>query len=359
MPRIKEVGQTILNKYPKHNYKETHVTFEDILNNPKLKDDVLLKPNYQGALIEDKYMEIVEEYLCNKSLLASKNKVVIGCLNDKWYVIDGQHRLEACKILKRDYNKDDCLVFCWYQLFTEDRMKELFNSLNKDSIKNKFYIDKDDFKVTFVLDFKQKIIEYVKSKNVSFAPKQTATSKIKCIEEFIEKLREGGFFDKFNNVMDAYNTIINKNNLFFEKSNLISDYKNNSSVFYKTEIQYIENGIIFPLKHNNFMEFIFNEDINVYHTKKAIKIKITPYKKKKVWKNEYDDSTQAICPISFCNEILHTGKNGWQCGHIVSEHNGGSTEPHNLRPICAGCNQSMGIQNWNNYDTNTISSTNK
>ena len=35
---------------------------------------------------------------------------------------------------------------------------------------------------------------------------------------------------------------------------------------------------------------------------------------------------------------------------VASEYNGGATEPSNMRPICAGCNQSMGLKNWNEWD---------
>ena len=43
-------------------------------------------------------------------------------------------------------------------------------------------------------------------------------------------------------------------------------------------------------------------------------------------------------------------KNGFQCGHIISEYNGGVTEVTNMRPICPGCNQSMGKTNWGDWD---------
>ena len=33
----------------------------------------------------------------------------------------------------------------------------------------------------------------------------------------------------------------------------------------------------------------------------------------------------------------------WECGHIISEFHGGTTEPDNLRPICKNCNSSMGF----------------
>ena len=39
----------------------------------------------------------------------------------------------------------------------------------------------------------------------------------------------------------------------------------------------------------------------------------------------------------------------FHCGHVIAEINGGKTEIHNLRPICAQCNLSMGSMDMNEY----------
>ena len=54
---------------------------------------------------------------------------------------------------------------------------------------------------------------------------------------------------------------------------------------------------------------------------------------------------------SFCNNKLDSKqKNGWECGHIISDYNDGKVILSNLRPICAECNRDMGRQNWIDYD---------
>jgi 5-methylcytosine-specific restriction endonuclease McrA len=35
----------------------------------------------------------------------------------------------------------------------------------------------------------------------------------------------------------------------------------------------------------------------------------------------------------------------FDCGHVMSERNGGGQEITNLRPICSSCNKSMGTTN--------------
>ena len=48
-----------------------------------------------------------------------------------------------------------------------------------------------------------------------------------------------------------------------------------------------------------------------------------------------------------CCEKTEIRMNSFHCGHVVSEADGGLTEPDNLRPICADCNLSMGRENFN------------
>lgn len=351
MPRNIYVGTTISLKYPKSNYCEKQVTFEQIINHPRLQDNKLKKPNYQGALNETKCEQMVEEYIENPALICSKNKIVIGCLNDSWYIIDGQHRLEASKMLKKNHNIDDCLIFCYYECFTEKEMKKLFDSLNQDSIKNKYYINEDvknDVKQKLELDFKKKLANYKEY----FSKKENKSGRIKCIEEFVIELRNMNYYDEFENAQSAYDNLLEKNNLFYQKSNLKMNIIYNESNYVKQELKHLNEGIIFPLRFNNFLNFLKDEEIDVYHKSKIIKKKISQYIKKQVWNNQFGVSCQSNeCPISWCKNILYYGvRAGWQCGHIISEYNGGATEPNNLRPICEGCNMSMGKKNWDDYD---------
>ena len=49
-----------------------------------------------------------------------------------------------------------------------------------------------------------------------------------------------------------------------------------------------------------------------------------------------------------CNES-EISKSEFHAGHYISEVNGGKTNKENLRPICAGCNLSMGKKNMDEY----------
>ena len=56
-------------------------------------------------------------------------------------------------------------------------------------------------------------------------------------------------------------------------------------------------------------------------------------------------------PIHKCLCCLKTTicMTDFQVGHVVSEHDGGSLNIDNLRPICASCNISMGTINMKDY----------
>ena len=57
-----------------------------------------------------------------------------------------------------------------------------------------------------------------------------------------------------------------------------------------------------------------------------------------------------------CCKLTDITQMSFHCGHVISQHNGGSIEVENLRPICQNCNSSMKSTNMdefmNNYKLN-------
>lgn len=343
MPRHQFIGKQI-DKTEK--YVETRVSFEDIVNNSKI--DNIRKPNYQGSLIEEKIEKMVEEYLENPLLLKFKNNIIIGCLKTNWYIIDGQHRMEMAKILYNNHGINDTLRFCWYICSCEETMKGIFRSVNMDSLKNQYYVSNDDIKGIIKEEFTGKLKDYHKT---HFAKRKTDNGYFKTIEEFVIELDSINYFDKFTSSQEAYEDIKKQNNNFYDINRYAVDISNNSSIYYVPEKKLINEKIIFTLKKNNFIEWLNDKTKDPYHNTRIIKANISSYKRNATWFKEFGEQTSGICPISWCQNILKKGvKNGFQCGHIISEYNGGATEVYNLRPICPGCNQSMGKKNWNDWD---------
>lgn len=96
-----------------------------------------------------------------------------------------------------------------------------------------------------------------------------------------------------------------------------------------------------------------------------VSVKKTEYKKKQipknvrndVWRINHEESFNGFCYC--CKKIINV--NEWECGHIISEKNGGTLHISNLKPVCSPCNKSMGTMNMevfkNTYYTELPSKT--
>lgn len=77
--------------------------------------------------------------------------------------------------------------------------------------------------------------------------------------------------------------------------------------------------------------------------RKAIPVKM----KNSVWKLNFDDEEYGncfCCDKEICKKASESTKT-WNCGHVVSDHDGGELTVENMRPVCFKCNQQMNTQN--------------
>lgn len=341
MPRNIYPGKKL---YENGNYFETAVSFKNIINHPTIQK--IKKPDYQGSLNNDTVESLVVEFNKNPNFLRYKNKIVIGILNNTYYILDGQHRME---MVRQIGEMEEELQFCWYSFTTEQGMRELFTSINKDSYKNQWFINSDDFKQIKITEFNRELKTYCKE---YFAKKKTEKGKIYTIEEFTEKLNELDFFnDSEKPALDYYKLIKEKNDNFCNLFDYTTQFEINKKSFYKDEYKNVENKIVMSLKNNNFLEWLKTEKKPIHKFTKNKKEAIPQSLRKKVWEEHFKTETKHKCPISWCDTILNNSiKNGWQAGHIRSEDNGGETKLENLKPICKSCNCEMGTKNWDTYD---------
>jgi hypothetical protein len=75
--------------------------------------------------------------------------------------------------------------------------------------------------------------------------------------------------------------------------------------------------------------------------------------RRKVWNTYMGEECgkgKCIC----CDDIVITPFM-FECGHVISDHHGGTLSIENLRPICCICNRSMGKQNMEIYMMVTFS----
>ena len=349
MPQHLLIGRKNRHLVKGADYDETRVTFEDISMNPKMEQ--IIKPNQQGSLDDNKVDSMIQEYLEHPHFLKFKNRIIIAILNKKWYLVDGQHRIEMAQRCYIENSKNDEFTFCWFYCNEEQQMRQLFSSLNKDSIKNEMYINTDDrhkYMIDIFMDLFKTNYQHLFNKS------KKDNSRIFSIQEIRDKLIQIKYFESFNHAKECYLDLIQKNNEFFNLCNYDKDiHYGNIDNYYKDDQSRIHNKFIIPCKNCKFLDWLqTNDNIYLHHQQKKLKKPISKGIKEKVWFHEFNNQLEGICPISRCQTILKkSGKGGFQAGHIVSEYNGGKTEFMNLRPICANCNQSMGNKNWCDYDS--------
>ena len=79
---------------------------------------------------------------------------------------------------------------------------------------------------------------------------------------------------------------------------------------------------------------------------KKSKEKIPVSVKNTLWSLHFPNVLEGKCK---CCQTETITRNNFDCGHIISEKNGGEIKLENLKPICRACNSSMGVMNMNEY----------
>jgi len=340
MNNIKIFGKKPINETQKCcEYKLTFKTIVEISTN-----NLLLKLPFQIDIDEDKVDSMVNAYYKNPEYLIFKNKIILGYIikTNNLYIIDGQHRIE---MIKKLYNNDinDYLIFCCYKIDNDDEMKVLFKEINQDSYKNNKYITLNDFNIN-LYDLCKK---YLHDKySLYFAERKSTYIFRISISEFLNKLLEYKYIEKFYNIESLIEDLEIKNKKFAKLIDYQEYFNDNPELFYKDEYNCVKDGKIFSLKNNNFIEYIVNINITPNHKFKLQKKVISPKLRIQVWCKEFGLVDSGVCPFNNCNNFIHNGKNGFHCGHIISEFNGGLTILDNLKPICNNCNLKMGKNNW-------------
>ena len=320
------------------------ITFQKIRT--LVETNLFKKPHVQGALIEKKVDSMIENYKRKPENFQYKNKIIIGIINNEFYILDGQHRVEMiCNLCKNDnlYNKK--LIVVYYPLNNEKEAQELFNEINIDSYKNQNYISQNHFSQMTINQFRKTLKDNF---GHVFSKKKTEKGKIKCIEEFVDELYEIGFLNN-KKKEDALNQLITFNTDYY-KQTYEKHYEDGSleTLLYKHEHKsIILYKVCFSTKCNNFIHFL-KDKVKPLHRWKKNKKRITKGLRQKIWYKYYKHSEVATCPIIHCNRNIYKTK--FEAGHIISEYNGGTIKLSNLRPICKTCNLCMGSQNWIDYD---------
>lgn len=81
-------------------------------------------------------------------------------------------------------------------------------------------------------------------------------------------------------------------------------------------------------------------------TTKKKKAKIPATVRNIVWTNHIGSVKTGKC---WCCKVEDISTANFDCGHVISEKNGGQVVIENLRPICGHCNKSIGSMNMEDF----------
>ena len=349
------------NQLIRNNNIETFlVTIKDLVNTP------ISIPSEQRIIVPETISEI-EEY---QETFFKKHKHFnfIGTINvhfceedNKFYLMDGQHRYRTItKLYNKQYHDEKVTI----ELITVpiyQHVLENYKILNKNTPLPEWSpnIDENIPKQVFVSIRNQFPNIFKKTKNTK-RPFINQNDFQEALGYLTEKLNE--INKTQTHVTEEYlkTLVLNKNNQM-QKWTVESYQQIRKGVKWENYKKIADNHQFYLGMHKtNGQEYHFDwvKEIIQQETGYSLpKIKnINPKTKKKkipkqlkieVW-NKYIGEEHGASYCYCCRKEKITSHT-FQAGHFIAEAKGGRTILNNLRPICAGCNQSMGTENMRTY----------
>jgi 5-methylcytosine-specific restriction endonuclease McrA len=300
-----------------------------------LKDNKLCYMDSQRS-VDNNHVDNIIEYLNNRQSSKADTcfltPIVIGLLNNKYYIIDGQHRI--CALCKFE-GRYDLLV----NLINIKDIEDLEYHLCIVNT-NKPYIQVGNKEVKKIEEYISSNYKgYIKPSDNPRAPHINMNNVVKCLNSHTN-LTFRLFFEKFNElelfIQENYKELGISNTVFLksQKDNIIPFYsgcmKNNNWI--KAIIMSIESNK--KISDLDYTKFPFT----------VKRHKITSSDRDKLWKTQSD----TLCSNCYvCKDDITY--RSFQCGHVVPVFSGGDNSISNMKCICPSCNTNMGVMNLEEY----------
>lgn len=316
-------------------------------------------PDFQRVKDDDHVIEIFTYNETYYKLYGSFNifgsisigKVIIGD-NCKYFILDGQHRINAYKLLLDQYG-DFMISADIYERSSVEEIQDIYDRINRNK---PVPLLTDNYLQTAIVNkttqlFVQKFGSYVKTSKKPHPPNinierlhaSIITSEIlqKCnittAEELMSLIVECNMF--FCSL--PYHILTQKQvswgiNIKIDKTPLVVS----DSLFmlgYFPEYEWL--GFI----TSHLLEGISYSEMNFYTVKNTANI--PKQRRNELWYTHFNDRTDGVCYV--CGQNINIFD--FEAGHVVPRAFGGSNDILNLRPICKVCNRDMGCQNLEKY----------
>tara|TARA_Y100000389_G_scaffold11140_1_gene10338 strand:- start:8430 stop:9554 length:1125 start_codon:yes stop_codon:yes gene_type:complete len=330
----------------------------------KLLSRKIIIPNIQRIKDDQKVKKIIEYQ--DKFFKKHKRFNFLGLINihncsedKKEYLLDGQHRFSAINILYNEMLYKDFFVNIEViHVNTLDEIKENYLLINKNTELPEFPDDIDkNIPEKAAKFFINKYKDVWTTKRKTMRPKLNKNHFQIALGYLTEKLQKS--------TIEKYSTVYSE-----DLVRLLEDKNKKMSLWpVESYVQRIRKIKKWPeykaiCKKNKFFlgmyaytseEYCYGWVKDILKEETGVEVKKAKKTRKKkpipktlrdsVWMKYVKDQNNPKC---YCCEESITLKT-WQCGHVISEANGGTLDIDNLRPICQTCNTSMGTQNMEEF----------
>jgi hypothetical protein len=321
-----------------------------IFKSSQLTELIIIKPNEQRIVDNQKVSDIVNYQL--EQIKKNGQSNFLGVINihyyrknDTSYLVDGQHRYEALKILLQKYSHDIEIFIEIVNVDSLQELKENYDLINKNTPLPEFpeSVDKN---------IPEKCSQYFQEKYPTvWSPSSRARRPNVYFNFFQESIAI--LVEKLKiKTADEIKEIVEKHNTTLSIWDISSFHNITEKMFIKATESKFYLGLF--LHCTNDYGYKWVEDIITQYTGEKIQ-KMNRNSKKKIPKKVKNDSWDKYIGSSIgetsCIVCRHTKINSkcFDAGHIISEKNGGVINIDNILPICSGCNKSMGTTNMDEY----------
>ena len=337
---------------------KTSIVIENILNVIKCQPaniQRLLNDEHVDYLVNDQ----IEEYKKN-GMFSILQSITCGDLNNRRYILDGQHRIAAFKHLHNlNYPLNQNIPLIIYHINSLEELKYYYKRINKHHPINPLEISDTWFIYgkSFCIWLKTQFSAYIKN------TEKTCNCPNINLREMMIYIKNRNVFSRLNDIMlnedvsivfqrsiVSINQYLINNFDVLRKLQFTNDFKRKIEKCYgKNEenpcflgiwrqFEWIEIAI-YLIKHNVRINEI---DLSLFNNER---IKIPKCIRNDVWKKRNGNVIEGFCFV--CNNSLIF--DNMECGHIIPHVCKGQITIDNLEPICKTCNRDMGIMNLNEY----------
>jgi hypothetical protein len=305
----------------------------------KLTDLHVVKPEIQRLVDLQKIDDIVQFQLdfhkkSNFFNFTASGPINIHQWDDKYFLVDGQHRVLALERLYHEYSHDIEFYVIFVKVDSQEALEFNYNMINKNTTL-------PDFSHFQSID-----------KNIPETVASQLQLKYPTIWSKTSRARRPHLF--FNYLQESLAFICQKASITCceRLETIISAFKITDGLYTKAKKTGMYLGL-FPHQQEDY-GYLWAKYIVEELTGITIKKSSTSSKKKipkKIKNDSWDQyigkkiaETQCLC----CR-TSKIGAKDFIAGHILSESNGGKITVDNIVPICSGCNLSMKTTNMDEF----------